>query len=422
MDIRWLDPPHSFKVGVRGDIHIQHCADIALSLDEQVTFVTPSGTEYDVVRKAWGYYATPSINGRLKEHGLCGVLVKNAAGRLYLLLVEEGKKQEFHEYLFAEKQDILCWLDNEQSVNKVLRISWDDLVAGGQRKCPQCNAGEWDTVFVYMAPPAGETPFLGLTKQDYRRSVLRCRNCGHFLADLSADLSDFYRSAYLDATYRGGDLLSAYDRIMSLPLTQSDNYHRVVRITKFMAEHSRWQRRRNKQQSVLDVGSGLCVFLARMKQEGWSCMALDLDLRAVEHAQKNVQVSAVCADFSTYEALDRYDLITFNRVLEHVADPVVMLARCKNMLEREGVVYIEVPDGELAAAEGPDREEFFIEHLHVFSVPSLSLLAFRAGFNVLEIKRIREPSGKFTLYAFLTQSPSHEMTIIRSSWNENPSH
>jgi hypothetical protein len=102
-------------VGVNKNIQLSHCSDITLEPDEQITFLTASGTEYDVVRKSWGYYATPSINGRLLQHGLRGVLVKNPAGLIYLLLVEKGKETEFADYLTGENQEIVCWLDKERS-------------------------------------------------------------------------------------------------------------------------------------------------------------------------------------------------------------------------------------------------------------------------------------------------------------------
>ena len=63
--------------GARSD-----CGRIALAPDEQVTFTTEAGGEYDVTRKSWGFYATPSINGRLKTFGLRAALVRNVAGRV----------------------------------------------------------------------------------------------------------------------------------------------------------------------------------------------------------------------------------------------------------------------------------------------------------------------------------------------------
>ena len=43
--------------------------DISLSNNEQVTFVSKSNGRYDICKKSWGYYATPSINSRLKKEG-----------------------------------------------------------------------------------------------------------------------------------------------------------------------------------------------------------------------------------------------------------------------------------------------------------------------------------------------------------------
>ncbi len=111
MQLDPIEPPRTFKVGKQGKIEIRHCANIALESDEQVTFVTESGGEYDVVRKAWGFYATPSLNGRLRAHGFRSALVRNKHGKLYLLLVDTGKEAAFFEYLRQEEQEIVVWLD-----------------------------------------------------------------------------------------------------------------------------------------------------------------------------------------------------------------------------------------------------------------------------------------------------------------------
>jgi hypothetical protein len=138
-----------------------------------------------------------------------------------------------------------------------------------------------------------------------------------------------------------------------------------------------------------------------MKASGWNCTALDPDPRAVRHAQDTVGVRAICGDFMAVQDIGRFNMVTFNKVLEHVKDPVAMLAKAQMHLSPEGAVYVEVPDGEAAVRKGPGREEFFIDHPHVFSAASLGMLAVRAGFTVREIERLREPSTKYTLRAFL---------------------
>lgn len=110
MKVSSQTPPRDFTV--KG-VTISHVADIDLAPDELITFKTESGAEYDVARKDWGYYATPSINGRLKDMGLRTALVSNPEGRLYVLLVELSKMAAFDAYCTEQTIDVLKWLDDE---------------------------------------------------------------------------------------------------------------------------------------------------------------------------------------------------------------------------------------------------------------------------------------------------------------------
>ena len=118
-----IDPPRKFEVsgaGVR--LHLSDCGRVALAADEQVTFTTDAGGEFDVTRKDWGFYATPSTNGRLKTFGLRAALVRNVAGRLFVVLVEQGKETEFLAYVEADKQTLLTWLDDDASVEHLAAL------------------------------------------------------------------------------------------------------------------------------------------------------------------------------------------------------------------------------------------------------------------------------------------------------------
>lgn len=112
MKIDKLDPPRVFAVGKQGGITIQECARISLAAGEQVTFVTPSGKRHDFVAKEWGFYATPSINKRLRDEGFKTALVRNHnTGRYFIMTVEEDRRALFDAYLKAEDCDVVEWLD-----------------------------------------------------------------------------------------------------------------------------------------------------------------------------------------------------------------------------------------------------------------------------------------------------------------------
>jgi SAM-dependent methyltransferase len=266
-------------------------------------------------------------------------------------------------------------------------------------QCP-CDRANMDVAFTYDAPPEGETRFT--FKGTYKRAYDRCTICGHWFSRHDIDIEDIYGGGYVDATY-GERALQVYNRIMALPPNRSDNIGRVARVCAFASTH--WAGSHNGRR-LLDVGSGLAVFPARMKEAGWICTALDPDPRMSEHARAVVGVGAVTGDFMAVKPEDTglFDVVTLNKVLEHVEDPVVMLAQCSDFLADDGFVYVELPDGEAASEHGSGREEFFIEHHHVFSAASFAHLTERAGFRLTSLERLCEPSGKFTLRGFLLPS------------------
>lgn len=116
------DPPRKFEVGYEKKSFISDCGNLDLADDEQVTFTTPAGGQYDVTRKNWGFYATPSTNGRLKNFGLRSVLVRNRDDRYFVLLVEKGKEAEFDAYAKGEPLTLVCWLDDLEALKRVERL------------------------------------------------------------------------------------------------------------------------------------------------------------------------------------------------------------------------------------------------------------------------------------------------------------
>ena len=112
MKINENKPPREFEVGWGPKFIMKDCAHIELAANEQITLISESGAEYDVARKNWGYYATPSINGRLNRFGLKAMLVKNSDGHFYIMLVDKGHEAEFNEYVADEDLKVCGCLDD----------------------------------------------------------------------------------------------------------------------------------------------------------------------------------------------------------------------------------------------------------------------------------------------------------------------
>lgn len=264
--------------------------------------------------------------------------------------------------------------------------------------CP-CAGRHLVAAFSYDAPPKGETRF-DLGGAAYARAYDRCTECGHWFARHEIDVGRLYEHAYVDATYGGAAGMRArLARILALPPERSDNTGRVARVLAFAAERFG---RGAAGRRLLDVGAGIGVFPAAMKSAGWTVVAVEPDPRTAGHLREAVGIEAHAVPVAALDPskIGGFDVVTFNKVLEHVEDPVAMLAAARPLLAPEGFVYVEVPDAEAAAAHGPEREEFFIEHHHVFSPTSLSQMGERAGLSVIGVERLQEPSTKFTLRGF----------------------
>jgi SAM-dependent methyltransferase len=257
--------------------------------------------------------------------------------------------------------------------------------------CPLCSSTNRILVKTYKEPPKGE-PLYGFAH--YHRDLWHCQDCGHYTNDHPGmDLSRLYQGAYGTTNYS----TARFDKIMALPASQSDNQGRANYIDRKARDvHV-------PAITLLDIGSGMAVFPAAMRARGWEVSALDPDPANNKLAREQAMVIAIQANFMNYESDLRYGLVTLNKVLEHVTDPAAMLRRAARFVMPGGLLYIELPDGEIAMQKnGPESEEFFIEHLHVFSMQSMRHLIQQVGLKILAEERLLEPSSKYTLRAVLT--------------------
>ena len=268
-----------------------------------------------------------------------------------------------------------------------------------KKYCLLCKSSSFKTLQEITKKPSKETDFL-IEKQKYKRIISRCKTCGVFLNMHDYDLDFLYKKIYYQKTYEN-NLTEHFDVIMSLPFRNSDNKQRVERINNYYIQKSK----STKHISVLDVGSGLCVFLAELKKHYADVTCIDPSQKAIRHARDYVGISnTIHGNFDDVTIDKKYDLITFNKVLEHVKNPLEFLIKAKSLLNHNGCIYIELPDGDYASKNGGfiDREEFFIEHYSIFNLLSFEYLVNKTGLSIQQVQSIHEPSDKFTIYGFVS--------------------
>lgn len=267
--------------------------------------------------------------------------------------------------------------------------------------CFLCGADDFEVIQVVDKKPEGETDY-GISLEDYYREICQCRQCRVFFNRRVADLlpTDFYEGQY-NTAISSGSIQRRFQKIIQLPFSNSDNKNRVLRIVNYLYSNDLL----SKGMKVLDVGSGTSVFQHEMKKFGFETYCVDPDPAAVDHAKEIVQVNdAFASSFDQFFPEQQFDLITFNKVLEHVEHPQEALKKARTMLGESALIYVELPDGERTTkgSEMINRSEFYIDHHTTFTRDAFIFLAESAGFRTDGLAQIVDPSGKNTIFGFLT--------------------
>ena len=137
---------------------------------------------------------------------------------------------------------------------------------------------------------------------------------------------------------------------------------------------------------LLDIGCGDGAFLSIMRDAGWQVMGIEPDPVAAKVAQENRGVSVLGSSLADAKIEDEsIDVITLSHVIEHVHDPVALLAECRRVMRPQGKVVIITPNigstghktfGSSWGHLDPPR------HLYLFSLRTLRACCERAGLRV----------------------------------------
>jgi len=267
--------------------------------------------------------------------------------------------------------------------------------------CRLCGDRLGEAALVHTQPDRFERA-AGIAADGYRRAWRRCPTCAA-LIDVQRPEDEAALERLTSSYYEvdlGSGIQAKFDKVMALPAHQSDNAGRVARIA------DAWRRLTAARESdalVIDVGAGTGVFLARFLATagaGWKGVAIEPDPIAAEYLQKLDRFEVISALFGPDLDLPLADLITFNKVVEHIADPRPVLENAATRLKPGGLIYVEVPDAQTAHHRPPGDNILGALHRHLYEPETLAMLLRRCGLVTLEVARIVDPSGKLTVFAF----------------------
>jgi 2-polyprenyl-3-methyl-5-hydroxy-6-metoxy-1,4-benzoquinol methylase len=276
--------------------------------------------------------------------------------------------------------------------------------------CRLCG-GELDrTLLVHKEPDRFERS-VGVTTDGYRRAWVACSRCGsasNILDPAIRAALDRISAEYYEIDLGQTALAERYEKIMALSPAESDNAGRVSRTLSFTMEwQARLPQRSRGPLRVLDIGAGLGVYLSGLLRQaavlGVDCaaQAVEPDPNATDHLRSLGLFSVHKGLFSGQDTFRGYDLVTLNKVVEHVADPHRIVRDATKALNPDkGLLYIEVPDV-LTIGRRPDTDNILGSlHHHLYSLRGLENVLQASRLVPLRLERILEPSGKITVFGF----------------------
>ena len=156
--------------------------------------------------------------------------------------------------------------------------------------------------------------------------------------------------------------------------------------------------------AVLDVGCSTGYLAVALGERGCTVTGIEVDPEAAELARPHLK-DVVVADLDTVnlDSLgieDRFDVVVFADVLEHLRDPVGTLRAASDLLRPDGYVVVSIPNVahgsvRLALLEGRfDYSDVGLldeTHIRFFTRSTLRAFTQAAGFAVQDMRRTTAP-------------------------------
>jgi SAM-dependent methyltransferase len=178
-------------------------------------------------------------------------------------------------------------------------------------------------------------------------------------------------------------------------------YHIEVDLSQENTSHAQLIRLTGRNKQVLEVGPATGYVTKVLQQRGCRVWCIENDAEAAkaaaEFCERMIVANVETVDFKSTFPDERFDVVTFGDVLEHLVDPMGVLMRVKDVLKPGGYVVASVPNIahasiRLSLLKGQFQytEMGLLDrtHLRFFTRESLADLFHGAGYEVRAWRRI----------------------------------
>jgi len=217
--------------------------------------------------------------------------------------------------------------------------------------------------------------------------VIACVNCGfkHVVPIPTEEfLSNYYKEEYIKKRVNRKNYPNFYKKMEGdVPWLEVFYNEKYDLFEKYLDKNNR---------SIVDIGSGLGLFLSTGKKRGWQTKGVEPSKESCVYSKGlGLDVSNIYLNEHNYRKIGKYDVVHMNEVLEHLPDPNKMMQVVKDLLNPNGLICIVSPNDfnplQVAYVESSKSVEWWIsppEHINYFNHDSASALLEKHGFNIVE--------------------------------------
>jgi 2-polyprenyl-3-methyl-5-hydroxy-6-metoxy-1,4-benzoquinol methylase len=255
--------------------------------------------------------------------------------------------------------------------------------------CPLCGSSKWkrrypiDTLYAESVS--------GIPISEPKPGVASCLSCGHLFIQPSPT-SEFLKSFYSSYMSRAKDGFYRDRHQDQIPASFRERYDpwlsRIAAVT-------------GKGAALLDIGTGLGMFLRLARENGFRVEGVEPNAEAAKRLEASFGISVHNCLVEELNTRAQYDVATMWDLLEHLAEPGPAVRKVRDVLRPGGLLVIEQPVRDsfihfLAKAvykvsfgriPRPLYLVYGIHHLQYFSEASMKRFLADNGFEVLEAYR-----------------------------------
>jgi SAM-dependent methyltransferase len=206
--------------------------------------------------------------------------------------------------------------------------------------------------------------------------LVRCTACGFLSADFSIS-DDELAALYGEGYFKGEEYL---DYIAEEPSLRINFRRRLATLRKIAPDLSRLD--------LFEIGCAYGFFLDEARPWLRSAFGIDISAEAVRFAVQERGVNASQGDYLSLNLGRKFDIIAMWDTVEHLKYPNRFIEKAAQDLRPGGLLAITTGDIGSLAARLQGRHWRLIHpptHLNYFSVPTISELLHRNGFDVVHI-------------------------------------